>query len=670
MRGYGWDEFDAHHGGVQSIHDVANKVDITTSFVKVPGGDRGGSWAARIKGELRPDAPADMQILIFLYFAQEGGGQLYVDTQGTEFGFDDDVAFRGTSPSLGRYEIAVTKGRGEHPSMDHEHTIDKRHGDTTLVDSISLPDDLVWQAKQVVFRQLQEALVGIKDEIDADNPPPAWQIYQLGNNPGSGNVHVVQKTFQGPFEFDVIFSSESAGEPLTSSTMTSRISETSKSFDDRFARVFDLKAPFSAKKYQAFAKSMLSNLLGGVGYFYGNQVVDRSQAPEYDEDDERFWIGAAEARARNQQALEGPYELISSVPSRPFFPRGFLWDEGFHLLLISDWDMDVALEIMQSWYNTMDYDGWIPREQILGAEARSKVPEEFQVQYPHYANPPTLCLVLEQYLDRVGELTGSDERRAWVPYDAHVDDKKAARDFLQQLYPKLRRQYDWFRKTQRGDVKSYGRDAFSTKEAYRWRGRSETHVLPSGLDDYPRPQPPSPSELHVDLISWVGLMTKTLLRTAEALDLLEEAAELKKNLHALRQNVEDLHWSESEGCYCDATVDDFEEHKLVCHKGYLSLFPFLVGLMDRDDPKLGKILDLIGDEQHLFSKHGIRSLSKQDPNYGTNEDYWRSPVWIPINYLIASQLHVSLIVFSPPSLQLLLSIGPKADSLTSGPCDP
>lgn len=56
------------------------------------------------------------------------------------------------------------------------------------------------------------------------------------------------------------------------------------------------------------------------------------------------------------------------------------------------------LEIIKSWFSLVDEDGWIAREQILGDEARSKVPSEFQVQFPHHANPPTLFIAITEFI--------------------------------------------------------------------------------------------------------------------------------------------------------------------------------------------------------------------------------------------------------------------------------
>lgn len=648
IHGYGWDEFDARTGGVQTIHDEGNGLDVTISFIKVPGGNHGGSWGARIKATVRDDAPPDSKYLVHYYVAQEELGDLAV--QGDDnggLGFEGDVTFKGSSPSLGDYQVVITKGTGNHPTSDHEISASRR-GDTTVVRSVSLAAGDVWQAKPAVFQFMQDTIKDMQQDYDEENFPPPWQIYRIKSQPGNGNAHVVQKVFEGGFEFDIIFSSASAGKEMTSKDITREIKLASESFGERFSGVFDLKAPYTAEKYQQFGKSMFSNLIGGIGYFHGHQLIDRSYADEYEEENEGFWEDTAEARARKAQQLEGPYELFTSVPSRPFFPRGFFWDEGFHLIPIADWDIDLTLEVVKSWYNTMDSDGWIPREQILGPEARSKVPPEFQVQYPHYANPPTLFLIIEDFMERLRSAnvsaTAEKEKlsQGQTLYNAHLDNLELGGDFLQKIYPLLRRQYDWFRKTQRGQIKAYDREAFSSKEAYRWRGRTETHCLTSGLDDYPRPQPPHPGELHVDLMSWVGFMTKSLINIADALNLADEIEELKKNLFAIERNLDDLHWSEKEGCYCDASIDEFEEHALVCHKGYISLFPFLVGLMQPDDAKLGKILDLVGDENHLFSPHGLRSLSKQDPLYGTGENYWRSPVWMPINYMALTQLYVSV----------------------------
>ena len=55
MAGYGWDEYDIRKGGRQTIHDAGNNLDLTIDFIKVPGGEKGGNWGARVKGVPRDD---------------------------------------------------------------------------------------------------------------------------------------------------------------------------------------------------------------------------------------------------------------------------------------------------------------------------------------------------------------------------------------------------------------------------------------------------------------------------------------------------------------------------------------------------------------------------------------------------------------------------------------
>lgn len=645
MAGYGWDEYDPRRGGIQTIHDTKNAIDITTSFVKVPGGKHGGSWGVRVKGVPRPDAPANVKTTAAFYISQEEeGGSLEAVVpldEDASMGFSGDLALQGQSPSLGSFKIVVTEGKGKHPISDHVYS-SERDLSKTVLQSLTVPDGHIWQSKAVLLQQIKESVDKVIAKYDPDHAPPPWQVYQLGNKPGKGNVHLVQKIFEGPFEFDLIFSSGSADKELTSDDVTREILATSEAFDEHFASSFALQKPFTADKYKKFARSMFSNLIGGIGYFHGYGIADRSYAPEYDEDNEGFWEDAAQARARHQETPDGPYELFTSIPSRPFFPRGFLWDEGFHLIPIADWDMDLTLEIVKSWFNLMDDDGWIAREQILGPEARSKVPTEFQVQYPHYANPPTLLFIVDIFAEKLHKaIAGKTAREGdkTTLTNAYVDNTEVGLEYLRKLYPLLRRQFNWFRRTQSGDIRSYDREAYSTREAYRWRGRTEAHVLTSGLDDYPRPQPPHPGELHVDLMAWMGMMARSLSSVAKLLGMDAEVAALQIVREGISHNLDDLHWSEADGCYCDATIDDFEENQLVCHHGYISLFPLLVGLLAPDDPKVGRLLALLGDEDELFSPYGLRSLSKKDPLYGTAENYWRSPVWININYLAVVQLY-------------------------------
>src|ERR1700736_728928 len=222
-----------------------------------------------------------------------------------------------------------------------------------------------------VIETIVQAISNHANELIAtwgqENVPPPAHIYSVKNTPdvGMGGLYVVQKIFQGDFEFDILYNSKSAPEKVTSPLITEKSNAISASFNSRFETSFPLKAPFTTPRHQNFAKQALSSLLGGISYFSGSWLVDRSTHSEYDEEDEDFWTLADEARRSSTGAhLEGPAELFTATPSRPFFPRGFYWDEGFHLLPIRVWDNDLSLEIMKSCFGSMDEDGWIAREQI------------------------------------------------------------------------------------------------------------------------------------------------------------------------------------------------------------------------------------------------------------------------------------------------------------------
>jgi mannosyl-oligosaccharide glucosidase len=352
--------------------------------------------------------------------------------------------------------------------------------------------------------------------------------------------------------------------------------------------------------------------MGGTGYFYGDDRVNRSSV---------------------SPNVKKPHELFTMVPSRSFFPRGFLWDEGFHLLVVINWDLELALEILQSWFALMDENGWIAREQILGAEARSKVPKEFQTQNLDYANPPTLFLVVEAFLDIV-----SGKKTYHGTKSVHLE-AKAARDFLVQLYPNLKKHYEWWRKTQREDS-SYVSHGGHVYHGYRWKGQTAAHILTSGLDDYPHTNPPGSHDLHVDALSWVSLMAGVLGKVAYFLGDTNEFAVFREHKEGFDRSIEFLHWSKDDQAYCDTTKNNgVSVHE--CHKGYTSLFPFLLNSWNASHPHMNATLSLMRNEKELWSPFGLRSLSRSDKLYGTEENYWRGPIWININYLALTKLLVS-----------------------------
>lgn len=453
----------------------------------------------------------------------------------------------------------------------------------------------------------------------------------LRNTPGPGNIQFVQMIMHDSFEFEVLYSSREAARAMTAAEMAIGVQDSIVAYRKTYSRVFTPKAPFKTDQHTTFGEMMLADLLGGLGYFEGNLQVDTRNKAMYAETSGKFWEKADDGKKHAFPEAKGPYELFTHTPARAVFPRGFLWDEGFHLLPVLDWDANLAMEVVQSWLNTMDDDGWIAREQVVGKDTENGTPDYSVVQYPHIANPPTLFLVVSKFIDIL------EGKTKYYGHESTLLQPEAGKKFIAALYPLLKKHYEWWRKSQSGDIETHSVPSANLNEGYRWRGRTPETNYASGLDDYPRAEPPDITELHLDALCWVGLMSLTLEKLAFFLSSTHDAFVYQNHIRGVKTNLDVLHWDDTAKTYCDTVVRN-DKHSLVCHKGYISLFPFITGFLDANHPHLAAALTLLRDPNHLWTDHGIKSLSQEDKKYGVGDNYWRSPVWVNINYLILTQL--------------------------------
>ena len=140
-----------------------------------------------------------------------------------------------------------------------------------------------------------------------------------------------------------------------------------QNFDEKFDSLFGLKS----KGYQDddiyFAKATLSNMLGGIGYFHGSSLVKSKFVYILHSNiycrltylcgllfSSLFMFRPVFCcRYTGEHPLDyWSTSLYTAVPSRSFFPRGFLWDEGFHNILISKWDVEISKDIIGRIYYT------------------------------------------------------------------------------------------------------------------------------------------------------------------------------------------------------------------------------------------------------------------------------------------------------------------------------
>lgn len=612
---YGWLRHDGVSYGEQEIVD--EDFILTTEFIKKPHGARGGDWTARIKGKTRHGEKQSYQAVSLMFaVSNEGSGKLTRITNG-----DRLSEIRGRTPLLGEFRLKFQSPAGKVKLSSYL---------TTFTDDIYNPKDDI--TKRLIYKSKsksrdQSPLIGLPGDIPNTDGNPA-------------NLFVHQVTLQLPFQMDVVFESEDGDEErketLTGDAFAREVKLQRHMFDTQFEKTFQLavKKEFTDEQIN-FAKAAFSNCIGGITYLHGkSKIISRRLEKPTD-----YWETG----------------LYTGVPSRSFFPRGFLWDEGFHEIMIQKWDPTITRQVLSHWLDLLNRDGWIPREQILGIEARRKVPDEFVVQHNENANPPTFFLTIETLIQNEKIEHG------------HVSPETLK--FLKGTFVRLERWFQWYNQTQKGNLPG----------AYRWHGRDaktdrelNPKTLTSGLDDYPRASHPSDDERHVDLRCWIGLAAGILADISDLLGI--NSKKYRSTEQHLKNNklLNQLHWSDKLKAYADygnhtkfvklewvrtrnepnaprklvrrVKSKQGPSLKYVDEFGYISLFPFLLKILEPQSPKLAIILNDMRNSEKLWTDYGLRSLSTTAPSYdkyNTEHDkpYWRGPIWMNINFLAVKALH-------------------------------
>lgn len=110
-------------------------------------------------------------------------------------------------------------------------------------------------------------------------------------------------------------------------------------------------------------------------------------------------------------------------------------------------------------------------------------------------------------------------------------------DFIQEIYPKFCKLYEWFINTQSGQISSYDYGGSYTI-GFKWRGRKGSHILTSGLDDYPRSKTAHLGDLHVDLLSWMAYFANILQETSDYLGLKKESLRFSNDFNAMMKTLQ------------------------------------------------------------------------------------------------------------------------------------
>ena len=287
----------------------------------------------------------------------------------------------------------------------------------------------------------------------------------------------------------------------------------------------------------------------------------------------------------------------------------FYWDTCFIACYAKYHQEELPIiNALDNFYSLMEPDGYICREYTK--EGKPMWPKE----HPVSMNPPLLAFAELEL------------------YTVHQDKNR-----LIKVYPLLKKHFEYWVSTYRGDDKLFFNDAFGSGmdniERYpeNWhddlKGIKIKNLHPE-LFVYDGLSPAwNKQGRMVDISAQMALFAKNLIEIATLIQQPQDIGNYNSFYQETKEAINLLCWNETDGFYYDLGYSKQIKRK------HIGMFWVLLAEIVPPE-RLAPFLSHLTNPKEFWRTIPVASLPADEKGFSPAGDYWRGGVWVPTNYMI------------------------------------
>jgi hypothetical protein len=287
----------------------------------------------------------------------------------------------------------------------------------------------------------------------------------------------------------------------------------------------------------------------------------------------------------------------------------FYWDTCFIATYAKYHQEELPIgNALDNFYALMEPDGFICREYTK--EGKPMWPRD----HPVSVNPPLL---------------------AFAELELYAVSKDLQR--LAAVYPKLKKHFEHWTQTWRGEDKLFFNDALGSGmdniERYprEWQDDKKgipIHNLHPELFNYDGLTPAwNKQGRMVDTTAQYALFTRQLSIIADLVGRSEDKSNYDRLYSETKEALNNLCWNEEDAFYYDLGYS-----KQIRRKHIGMFWTLMAGIVPKE--KLSRFLAHLTNPNEFWRKIPVATTSADEPEYSAKGDYWRGSIWAPTNYMV------------------------------------